>query len=170
MKWVYYDYMGNYNPVCEDAGEILKIIPNTPPAPYTNSNISEIETPVGAFGCDTKFDIVRVGGFCLFGLINDPDKNLIFVDIVGVKHGQTVRVTKNDVLMYGENTLTPITTDPRILCIMHRAHGLKDDALPEFCKRIPTRDEAVAYLRSIGAQMECLPMVAVKDILNKERK
>ena len=169
MKWVYYDYMGIYNPVCEDAGEILKIIPNIPTAPYTNSNISEIETDVGAFGCDTKFDIVRVGGFCLFGLINAPDDGLIFRDLAGIKHGDTVKLEKNVVLMYGANTLVPITTDPRILCIMHRAHGLKDDALPEFCKRIPTRDEAVAYLRAIGAQMECLPMVAVKDILNKER-
>ena len=173
MKWVYYDYMGKDNPVCEDVGEIQRIFPNLPAAPYTYSRITEIETDVGLFGCDTKYKIMLYGGYCFFEPIrgkNGKTKQKT-IDLAGIKHGEEVDLDMEALYLMNGAGLTPITTDPRILCIMHRAHGLNDPEkqLPELCKRIPTRDEAVAYLRAIGAQMECLPECAVKQKLNNER-
>lgn len=169
MKWVYYDYMGNLNPVCEDAGKILNIVPNLPAAPYTYSNILEIDTDGGRFGCDTKFPSVKYGGFTAFFPIRaDNAKKLELVNLAGIRHGDTVDVKPNCVYFLGSSGLSPITTDPRVLFIMHRAHGLKPDDLPDFCKRIPTKAEAIAYLRSIHAQMECLPMSAVEQQLNEK--
>ena len=175
MEWIYYDYMGSMNPVCRDVGTILKIIPNYPGVQYTNSKILEIETEAGVFGCDTKYDIVRLGGFCIFELIGEPDAGISFVDLDGIRHGGIVNLRKNDVFMLGSCSLTPITTDPRILCIMHRAH----DDLPleptkaqfkRFCEYIPDWEEAFDYLARKRAQTDCRPMETVKRLLIQEGK
>jgi hypothetical protein len=174
MKWVFVDYMGRFNPVCEDVGKILKIKPNYPAAPYTYSHVLEIETDEGVFGCDTKFDIVRLGGFCLFEQNGEMRLPLKYVKLDRIKHGDTVTLNQNDVLMLGNETLTPITTDPRVLCIMHRAHNdlpaePTEEQFKQFCERIPTKKEAVEYLKARGAQMECLPWSAITAKLEQER-
>lgn len=174
MKWVFVDYMGRFNPVCEDVGKILKIKPNYPAAPYTYSHVLEIETDKGVFGCDTKFDIVRLGGFCLFEQNGEMRLPLKYVKLDRIKHGDTVQLNQNDVPMLGPFTLTPITTDPRVLCIMHRAHNdlpaePTEEQFKQFCERIPTKKEAVEYLKARGAQMECLPWSAITAKLEKER-
>ena len=174
MKWVYYDYMGTMNPVCEDVGRIKRIIPN-PGEQYTYSNILEIETDEGTFGCDTKFDIVRFGGFCVFEQNGNLRLPLNHIRLDGIRHGNTVTVNQNDVFMLGDRSLTPITTDPRVLCIMHRAH----DELPleptkeqfkTFCRHIPDREEAIDYLTRKRAQMDCRPMETVIRLLSQEGK
>jgi len=169
MKWVYYDYMGKSNPVCKDVGEILRIVPNLPAVQYTYSNILEIETDSGLFSCDTKYKIMLYGGYCVFEPIRGENVEPEFIDLTGIRQGDIVDVKPNEVYQIKSSFLTPITTDPRVLCIMHRSHALKGEALQEFCKHIPTRDEAVAYLRSINAQTDCLPWCAVVQKINNER-
>ena len=174
MKGVYVDYMGRFNPVFEDVGNILKIIPNYPAAPYTYSHVLEIETDEGVFGCDTKFDIVRLGGFCQFERNGDMRLPIEYIKL-DVRHGDTVTVNQNEVLMLDGVTLEPITTDPRILCILHRAHNdlpaePTEEQFKIFCARIPTKQEAVEYLKARGAQMECLPWSAITAKLEQERK
>ncbi|MBR3506176.1 MAG: hypothetical protein IKO02_03915 [Lentisphaeria bacterium] len=175
MEWVYYDYMGDMNPVCKDVGTIKRIIPNYPGVQYTYSNILEIETDKGRFSCDTKFDIVRLGGFCIFELNGDLSQPLKFIKLDEIKHGDIVELHQNDVLQIGGYSLTPITTDPRVLCIMHRAH----DDLPlnptkaqfnKFCKHIPDMEEAIDYLTRKRAQMDCRPMAEVSRLLSEEGK
>ena len=174
MKWVYYDYMGNMNPVCKDVGTIKRIIPN-PGEQYTYSKILEIETDEGMFGCDTKFDIVRLGGFCTFELIGDTDAEIHFINLDGIRHGEIINLRPNDSLIHKGRSLTPITTDPRVLCIMHRAHddlplNPTEDQLKTFCEHIPDREESIDYLKRKGAKMDCIPMMAVEYNLRKEGK
>ena len=174
MKWDYYDYMRNMNPVCKDVGTIKRIIPN-PGEQYTYSKILEIETDEGTFGCDMKFDIVRLGGFCVFERNGDLRLPLNHIRLDGIRHGDMVTVNQNDVLTLGKMSLTPITTDPRVLCIMHRAH----DDLPleptkaqfkKFCKHIPDMEEAIDYLTRKRAQMDCRSMETVMQLLSREGK
>lgn len=173
MKWVYYDYMGKMNPVCEDAGKILRIVPNFPKVQGTFSNIQEIETDVGRFGCDTRYSTLLYGGYCFFEPIHGDGEQTEFVDLTGIKHGETVDVKTRGLYLIDGFGLMPITTDPRILCIMHRAHDLNNPTekeLFDFCKHIPDRKEAVAYLRSIHAETDCLPECAIQQKLNSEER
>lgn len=174
MNWVYYDYMGTMNPVCKDVGRIIRIVPNYPAVQGTYSQINEIETDEGRFGCDMKFSIVRIGGFCSFDPIRDPNAAINFISLDGIKHGDTVDLHANNVLMVDGSSLSPITTDPRVLCIIHRAHDElpmepTEEQFKEFCRHIPDKEEAIEYLKRKDAYKDCIPWSAVKYIFNKER-
>ena len=168
--WKFYDYMENNNPVCEDVGKILKIVPNLEKNQETLCDIGEIETEDGLFGVDTRFLIVRVGGYSAFVPLNgDPNKTTKFVQISDAKE---IVWKPNMAYLNGESICSPITTDPRILYIMHKANDLPrndNDALEAFCRHIPTKKEATDYLRKIGATTDCLPMIAIQRILKKEK-
>ncbi len=177
QTWKYYERMERQNPVCEDAGAILRIIPNFPPVQYTYSHILEIETEDGRFACDTKYPFVKYGGYCAFcPLGENPKEPDEFVQLRGIKDGETVDVRPGRAYLIGSDFLNPITTDPRILCIMHRAHHKlgahpTEKQILEFCKHIPDRKEAVAYLKTIHAQMTCLPEDDMyKKIESEERR
>ena len=165
--------MGTMSPVCVDAGRIIRIVPNYPAAQCTYSRISEIETDEGRFGCDMKFSIVRIGGFCSFTPIGNPDAAINFINLDGIRHGDSVDLHANEVLMIDEHSLSPITTDPRVLYIMHRAHDElpmepTEEQFKEFCRHIPDREEAIEYLKRKDAYKDCIPWSAVKYIFNKE--
>ena len=167
MKGYYKEGMGWYNPVIRDVGKILKIIPNYPAAQETYSNVLEIETDGGLFSVDMKYPILKAGGFCVFEPLEkdaDYENDDIEYQFVSVypEDGDEIDVKPNVAYLYGGDThLIPITTDPRILCIMHRAHELPanptEAQIKAFCKHIPTLDEATAYLKKIGALTDCVP-------------
>jgi hypothetical protein len=169
--WKYYDYMENLNPVCEDVGKILKIVPNLVKNQETLSNIGEIETEDGSFFVDTRFLLIRIGGFCTFQAYSKNDKRPAKeIQITTVKEFPS-KPDPNIVYLDGDGFCKPITTDPRVLYIMHKANDLPmndADALEAFCRHIPTKREATDYLRKIGATTDCLPMIAIQRILKNE--
>ena len=111
-------------------------------------------------------------GFCAFEPIDpkihdenyDWDTyNTVFKSIFP-KDGDEIDVKPHIVYLDGyRNALEPITTDPRVLCIMHRAerdlpYDPKEAQIKAFCEHIPTWDEATAYLKKIGAKTDCVPV------------
>ena len=174
MKCVYRERMGRYNPVCENVGGILRIIPNYPAAQETYSNILEIETDEFVFGCDTKFKIVKYGGFCFFHPHGDLKEKTKFVQMQTID-GNIVDIKPRTVYLAGHVAFEPITTDPRVLCIMHRAHNElpinpTEAQIKAFCAHIPTLDEATAYLKKIGALTACVPREEMYKNMEKEEK
>lgn len=164
MKWIYRKIEDYHLPkhylVCEDAGEIQEIIPNYPAAQYTYSNISEIVADGIRCSCDTKYSILERSGYCDFQPLRSDIEKVDFVDLAGIRDGTIFEVNPEKTYMIGSNFIYPISIDPRVLYILHRAH-LEDIRHPEAVKaafaRIPTREEAQRYLRQIGANTEWNP-------------
>ena len=150
--------------VCEDAGVIQKIIPN-PGYQYTYSNILEIIADGIRCACDTKYAIVK-RGFCTFDPlpkdVDKPDRETIFEEIRGIRDGAIFDVDPEIAYLIDKEFVDTITTDPRILYIMHRAHleeiPGRQDAIDTAFAKIPSREEALLYLRRIGACLEWKPL------------
>ncbi len=173
MKCVYRERMGMFNPICENVGEIRKIIPNYPAAQETYSHINEIETDEFVFGCDTKYRFVKHGGFCRFHPLDRKEAKTKFVQMPTIDGG-IIDVKPHTLYLDGHDAFTPITTDPRVLCIMHRANDLPlhptEAQIKAFCAHIPTWDEATAYLKKIGALMDCVPEEEMYRNMKREEK
>ena len=168
MIWRYRKITKGYDDshyfVCEDAGEIQKIIPN-PGIQYTCSSILEIVADGIRCGCDTKYAIVK-RGFCSFDPLpedaDNPDRETIFEDIRGIRDGTIFNVNPEIAYLIGERFVYTITTDPRILYIMHRAYLERipgnQEAIDAAFAKIPSREDALQYLRRIGACLEWKPI------------
>ena len=173
MKCVYREDMGWLNPICENVGEIRRIIPNYPVMRDTYSHILEIETDEFPFWCDTKYLFIKYGGYCKFHPHGDLNKEPKFNHLYSLKDGDTIEVKPRHVYFNRQEHLNPITTDPRVLCIMHRAHlelpyDPTEAQIKAFCAHIPTWDEATEYLKRIGALMTCVPEEEMYQNMKKE--
>lgn len=147
MKWLVYSFMDNYNPVCTDAGElIIRVNPDGSPffvadgiafAPYEKQSILEF-------------------GFTGFSPFLDVDGSEIGYDY------KKPLLDKNGQLVSIDNEKNPITTDPRVLMIMHHYHhhGLKA------MTKVPTRLEAVNYLIKENALYPLIPL----SMCNEKRR
>lgn len=145
MKWLYYDYMGEFNPVCVDAGKITGII-FTKDIKGIQDYASAVQVVVAdgkQYRCDCKSDFFESYGFVFFVPIGAPRKDFP----AGVEHGDEIEMPFRDA------NYTPITTDPRILYIMY--HAFRDDVAE---LKIPTHDEALRFLRNVGAKTDCIPV------------
>ena len=161
MKWLYYDYMELYNPVCVDAGDITEVIPNIPAGQETYSNVLAIVADGKKYWCDTKQVMTVVFGVVKFK--QDIDlTNLGEVQIPkGIKHKDEMNMPTW--WFNGGHSLLPIAIDPRILCIMFKAFRELNEnpTTEEFNKvfrKIPTREEAMYYLRKNNLKTECVPV------------
>ena len=174
MKCVYRKRMGDFNPVCENVGVIRKIIPNYPPMRDTFSNILKIETEEFPFWCDTKYFYVKNGGYCKFHPQRDSNEETKFINLYGLHDGDTIDVKPNAVYFNRQEYMSPITTDPRVLCIMHKSNDLTlhptEAQLIALCEHIPTWDEATAYLKKIGALMDCVSEEEMYRNMKREEK
>ena len=146
--------------VCEDAGVIQKIIAN-PGIQYTYSTILEVIADGVRCGCDAKYPIVAEHGFCTFQPLRKDADKVQWADIGRTEDGEIFDVDPEKTYMNGRDFVHPITTDPRILYIHHRAsleniHGQK--AINAAFKTIPSREEALQYLREIGGCTEWKPL------------
>lgn len=146
--------------VCEDAGVIQKIIAN-PGIQYTYSNILEVIADGVRCGCDAKYPIVAERVYCTFHPLRKDIENVQWEDISWIEDGAIFEVDPEKSYLIGRDYVSPITTDPRILYIHHRAHlenihGQK--AINAAFKKIPSREEALHYLRRIGAYLEWRPI------------
>ena len=145
MKWLYYDYMGEFNPVCVDAGNITEIVlsKNVKGIQDYASAVQEIIADGNRYHCDCKSDFFESYGFVFFDPIGVPRKDFP----KDVKYGDEIDMP----FRYAE--FIPITTDPRVLFIMYHAYredvaGLKN----------PTINEALRFLRKVGAKTDCIPV------------
>ena len=146
--------------VCEDAGVIQKIRPN-PGYQYTYSNILEIIADGVRCGCDNKYSIVAELGYCTFHPLRKDVENVQWEDIGGIEDGTIFEVVPEKSYLNGHEYVSPITTDPRILYIHHRAHLEKihgQRAINAAFKKIPSREEALQYLREVGGCTVWKPM------------
>lgn len=146
--------------VCEDAGEIQKIIAN-PGYQYTYSNILEVIADGVRCGCDNKYSIVAELGYCTFHPLRKDVENVQWEDIGGIEDGTIFEVDPEKSYLNGHEYVSPITTDPRILYIHHRAHLEKihgQRAINAAFKKIPSREEALQYLREVGGCTVWKPM------------
>ena len=143
MKWLYYDYMGKYNPVCVDAGNITDIIFVDPDIPNDGTVVQELIADGNMYHCDCKEVFFEKFGFVLFEPLGVEKRK--FPD--NVKHGDEIKMPFND------SSFVPITTDPRVLYIMYKAFHNDVEGL-----KIPTREYALRFLREIGAMTDCIPV------------
>ena len=141
MKWLYYDYMGKYNPVCVDAGNITEIIFSK--TPYDGSKVQGVVIEGIKYHCDCKDVFFDRFGFVFLDPLGVEEKDFP----AGVKHGDDIKMPFN----YDGHI--PITTDPRVLYIMYHAFRNKVAGL-----QIPTREDALKFLQNVGAMTDCIPV------------
>ena len=173
--WLYYDYMGTYNPVCVDIGNISSIVPNIPWAPYTYHLVNGIVADGVFFGCGTKPSIIRIGGFTFCRPCPDNlDSQTVFKTFPqDIRHEDPV-VMKPEISYYSKDRtfFSPICCDPRVLYIMHRAMELPTNITKErfnhFFKEIPSREKALAYLIRNNLNFDPIPFEAVQAKLQQE--
>ena len=164
QRWIYYDYMGVYNPVCEDAGDITEIVPNIPAAPESYGNLDTIVADGIKFGCDCKKAILDYGGI-LFFQPYDPGRigKTIFRELpAGIKHRDSMDAKPGEKWLDAKHSiLTPICTDPRVLYIAHRGWMLGDspggDSVERWRQDIPTRQMALRWLLDNRKMTDCIP-------------
>lgn len=136
MKWTVKDFMGRLNPVCEDAGE-LEILLNPDESPYFRADGI-------VFSPSDNWQVLRRGLTCF-----SPDEDA-FDDELG-KYKKYIQ--KNGV--YIDMTFgNPITTDPRVLMVMHHYYHHGGKAMT----KVPTRLKAVNYLLKENALYPLMPM------------
>jgi len=141
MKWLYYDYMERFNPVCVDAGNITEIRFSNPT--YDGAKVLGVVAEGIKYHCDCKDVFFDRFGFVFFDPLGVEEKDFP----TGVKYGDEIKMPFN---FDGYN---PITTDPRVLYIMY--HAFRNDVAG---LKIPTRDEALKFLRNVGAMTDCIPV------------
>lgn len=197
QRWVYYDYMGTYNPVCEDAGEITCVHPNWPMAPYSHGLIDYIVADGVRFGGDMKRDVFETGCILPFEAFSERPGEIVFLPFPsGLRHGDampppypdpyTVYLTSND------EPMTPICTDPRVLYIAHRGYelvgkmveeeyeadragkmveeGRHDDLVRRWCEDIPTRQRAWRWLVDNRKKADCIPYDCMQRIVQEREE
>lgn len=125
MKWTVYKFMGEQNPVCEDAGE-LEILLNPDGSPYFRADGI-------VFAPSDNWQVLRRGYTCF-----DPYEDSFDHDLKERKK----EIRKNGVYIDLSFRMEPITTDPRVLMVMHDYyhHGWKATT------KVPSRLKAVKYL------------------------
>ena len=177
-EWRYFDYMQNYNPVCVDAGNITKIIPNIPKAPYSYHHIEAVIADGVYFGCDTKSVIFKTGGFVAFEPSDypyDEDAPTIFKKFpLNLSHGDRVDMGPRIRYLAKDNSgYNPICCDPRVLYIMHRSLELPRsnttiEQFNELFKAIPSRQEALDYLNRNNLMCHPIPFDDILAIIQRE--
>ena len=179
-KFHYIAYMNA--PVCNDAGNITEIVPDDHCGQYM-SPIVEMICDGRRFFCDTKRPIFIACNFVFF----DPDyredeedkyeERILPCDVMD---GQELDIkpyihytfTPNK---FGEHKylMRPICTDPRVLSIIHRSWFLPknpekptQEDLKNIC-HIPTREDAITYLKKVGYWEDCWPVEWIDTYIRK---
>ncbi|MGI6355191.1 MAG: hypothetical protein ACOX6W_08860 [Lentisphaeria bacterium] len=137
MKWTVYQFMGEWNPVCEDAGE-LEILLNPDESPYFRADGI-------VFAPSDNWQVLRRGLTCF-----DPYEDSFDSDLCIRKK----EIRKNGVYIDLSFRMEPITTDPRVLMVMHHYYHHGGVAMT----KVPTRLEAVNYLLKENALYPLMPM------------
>lgn len=137
MKWIVYKFMGEWNPVCEDAGE-LEILINPDGSPYFRADGI-------VFAPSDNWQVLRRGMTCFDPYEDSFDEGL---------HERKKEIRKNGAHIDLSFRMCPITTDPRVLMVMHDYyhHGWK--AMTE----VPARLDAVKYLLNENALYPLMSM------------
>jgi len=136
MKWTVEEFMCESNPVCEDAGE-LEILINPDGSPYFRADgISFMPTD--------NWQSLRRGLSCFYPYEDAFDDELGKYKKYIQKNGVYIDMT------FGN----PITTDPRVLMVMHHYYHRGDKAMT----KVPTRLEAVNYLLKENALYPLMSM------------
>jgi len=174
-KWLYYDYMGKYNPVCVDLGNIEKILPNIPMAQETYQLVEGVIADGVHFGCNTKPIILQLGGFAnCIPCPKNLDAPTVFKTFPeDIHHEDPVDMEPNIAYLDRKHNFhSPICCDPRLLYIMHRALELPTDTTLERFNRhlkvIPTREEALAYLIRNNLNFDPIPFEAIEAKIQQE--
>lgn len=195
QRWVYYDYMGSFNPVCEDAGEITCVHPNWPMAPYSYGLIDYIVADGVRFGGDIKRDVFETGGILPFKALREGPGEIVFLPFPsGLRHGDAMPPPYPDPYTVYRNAstdepMTPICTDPRVMYIAHRGYGLvgkmveeeyeaylagkvveegrHDDLVRRWCEDIPTRQRAWRWLVDNRKKADCIPYDCMQRIVQE---
>lgn len=117
--------MGEWNPVCEDAGE-LEILLNPDESPYFRADGI-------VFAPSDNWQVLRRGCTSFDPFDDKYDWEL---------HKYKKEIVKNGVVIDMSFRMGPITTDPRVLMVMHHYYHHGGKAMTT----VPTRLEAVKYL------------------------
>ncbi len=178
QRWIFYDYMGSYNPVCEDVGEITGIKPNWPQAQYSYGLIDTITADGIMYGCDVKRAVLEIGGICpLYPY--DPKRKVGKEERRlpdGIRHGDAMETGPGIMWVDGKGSiLTHICIDPRVLYIAHRGWQLLDkedgptDAdIRRWQADMPTRQTALHWLLENKKKIDCIPFDCMLRIIQKQ--
>ncbi len=178
QRWIYYDYMGNYNPVCEDAGEIARVRANWPRARDSHGMIDVVTADGMEFHGDIKRIVLETGGIHPFSpAIGGAEYE--FRDLPdGIRHGDELEVRPGLVWIGGDGgMLVPICTDPRILYMAHRGwelldkgENLEEAEIRQWERDIPTREAALRWLLDNGKKTDCIPHGSMERILQRQAR
>jgi len=142
MKWMIHKFMNDCNPVCTDAGD-LTIRKNPDGSPYFVADGI-------AFAPSDNWQVLQ-RGYTWFTPFRDVVGKDVFCDHLTKKFADMVDKHGQPVPLYGG--MYPVTTDPRVLMVMHHYFHKGWRILGQ----VPTRDEAVRYLLKEKALYPLIP-------------
>ncbi len=168
QQWIYYDYMGQNNPVCDDVGKIEEIHETT----WTsNCMLETIKADGMTFSGGIHPLYVRFGHYFPLNVMRADDAEIRYLPN-DIHYGDELEISPHIIWKNPKGeTLEPVCTDPRVLYIALKGWLIHPSASKQEVERwrqdIPTREFAEKWMKERDLLYVCTPPDHAKSMIER---